>query len=146
MTDSIFDILGIDGGISLVDVQALGFKAAPAGQYIVKLIEIEGKKTKSGAPMLVCVFEIIEDLDGDIEYAGTRIWHNFTLSPEVVNEVAPIQFFKTWIECVGIEVEVIDAELIQMLIDEQPETGANVIQDEYEGTIRNKIKYFSKVS
>lgn len=142
---NIFDVL--NDGINILDIESLGFKPAPIGQYIVRLVEVEGKTAKSGAPMLVCVFEIVEDMDGDTEFAGKRIWHNFTLSREETNGVRPIQFFVTFLECLDIEMpESIDAELIEMLVGLRPEVGASVIQDEYDGTTRNKIKFFSSVS
>ena len=87
-----------DNLASQVDGQEVreGFDRTPleAGTYVVRLREVEAKRSTNDNPMWVCVFEVVSDSEGDAKNKGKRLWTNLVFTDNALWKVA--QFFRAF--------------------------------------------------
>ena len=104
---NVFEMLGT---VNLADVKAASdFEAAPAGVYLVELTD-DGSEVyvnDDDKPIAKCVFKIVSDVDGNEEYSGRKVFHNFTLTSEPGKSgVSALSFFKSFL----LKAEIIEDE------------------------------------
>lgn len=117
-------ILNLDYNIE--DVEGNDFEPMPAAQYFAQIVnpdDVVLTESSTGKPMLKFTWTI-----QDGEYAGRKVWDNVVLS---------VQWkVKQYAECAGIEsgAEIDTEDFVGM------EALLDIIQDEYNGKVNNKIK------
>lgn len=117
--------------VDLSDIQS--FEPIPADIYQLAIVSVKNQRRSPKNPDNICWDLILQVVDG--EFVKRKIWHTFTAGPTCAGFVAA--FYNAiglpWIKGVT-------------LLDPTTWTGkmcfAEVIQDEYNGKINNKIKAF----
>ncbi len=102
------------------------------GWYLGRIDKIEEKTSSTGKPMLAVQYEIMANEDGDVVPGNRRVFENWVLTPEAMWKVKQV------FSALGLEAEAIvdidTDELLGMTL------MLKIVQDTYQGDIRNYIK------
>lgn len=128
-----------DNLASQVDGQEVreGFDRTPleAGTYVVRLREVEAKRSTNDNPMWVCVFEVVSDSEGDAKNKGKRLWTNLVFTDNALWKVA--QFFRAFETEANTDTDELLGEQIRVSVSKR------VIQSgSREGELGNNIDSF----
>lgn len=110
-----------------------GGRLLDEGKYTFEVKEAELTEAESsGKDMIALTLEVVEDADGNDDFAGTKAWDNLSLQPQALWKL------RQFMEAAGLETE--DGE---MDIDPSEFEGlvvvANIIHEEYRGRTKHRI-------
>lgn len=116
----------------------LDFSSVPSrepleeGKYILTIAEAEEKISSTGNPMISITYDVNSTFDG-VEVPGQRkLWDNYSLVEKALFKI------KELLEALGYDT----SELVTMDVTDMVggQVVAQVIQETYNGEIRNRIK------
>lgn len=116
----------------------LDFSSVPSrepleeGTYLLTIAEAEEKQSSTGNPMISITYDVVSTADG-IEVPGQRkLWDNYSLVEKALFKV------KELLEALGYDTDQLVEMDVTDLVGQQ--VMAKVIQETYNGEIRNRVK------
>lgn len=121
----------------------LDFSSVPSrepmleGLYVLTIAKSEMKKSNSGNDMLSLEFDVQSDANGEAVPGNRKLWENCSMLPQALFKL------KNLLESIGYDTSAaIDFEPLDLI---GQSVQASVIQEEYNGEMRNRIKKFFEV-
>lgn len=116
----------------------LDFSSVPSrepleeGVYLLQISEAEEKISSTGNPMISVMFDVLSTQDGETVEGQRRLWDNYSLQAQALFKL------KELLSALGIDTSaVVDME-VSDLIGQQ--ILAKVVQETYNGELRNRVK------
>ncbi len=102
------------------------------GWYLARIAQIDEKTTTTGKPMLAVQYEVTATEDGEVVPGNRKVFENWVLTSEAMWKIKQV------FSALGMPTEaIVDIDTDDLL---GQELMLKIIQDTYQGDIRNYIK------
>lgn len=116
----------------------LDFSSVPSrepleeGTYLLSIAEAEEKLSSSNNPMIAITYDVLATEDGTAVDGGRKLWDNYSLQDQALFKL------KDLFNALGIDTSSIVEMDVADLVGQQ--IRAKVVQETYNGELRNRIK------
>lgn len=116
----------------------LDFSSVPSrepleeGMYLLQIAEAQEKISSTGNPMISVTYDVISTHEGEEVPGGRKIWDNYSLQAQALFKL------KELLSALGIDTAAVVEMEVSDLVGQQ--VMAKVIQEPYNGELRNRIK------
>lgn len=102
------------------------------GTYLLTIAKAEEKLSSTGNPMIALEYDINATADGEVVEGGRKLWDNYSLQAQALFKL------KDLFNALGMDTSaVVDIDIAD-LVGQQ--VMAKVIQETYNGELRNRVK------
>jgi hypothetical protein len=116
----------------------LDFSSVPSrdpleeGVYLLQISEAQEKTSSTGNPMISLTYDVVSTQEGEAVEGSRKLWDNYSLQAQALFKL------KELLEALGIDTAaVVDLE-VSDLVGQQ--VLAKVVQETYNGELRNRVK------
>lgn len=102
------------------------------GTYLLTIAKAEEKLSSTGNPMIALEYDVSATADGEVVEGGRKLWDNYSLQAQALFKL------KDLFNALGMDTSaVVDIDIAD-LVGQQ--VMAKVIQETYNGELRNRVK------
>lgn len=102
------------------------------GTYLLSIAEAEEKLSSTGNPMISLTFDVLSTEDGTPIDGQRKLWDNYSLQAQALFKL------KDLFQALGIDTSALVEMDVSELVGQQ--VRAKVVQETYNGELRNRIK------
>ncbi|WP_301003098.1 DUF669 domain-containing protein [uncultured Duncaniella sp.] len=102
------------------------------GTYLLSISEAEEKLSSTGNPMISLTFDVLSTEDGTPIDGQRKLWDNYSLQAQALFKL------KDLFQALGIDTSALVEMDVSELVGQQ--VRAKVVQETYNGELRNRIK------
>ena len=102
------------------------------GTYLLTIAKAEEKMSSTGNPMIALEYDVSATADGEAVEDGRKLWDNYSLQAQALFKL------KDLFNALGMDTSVVVDIDIADLVGQQ--VMAKVIQETYNGELRNRVK------
>lgn len=102
------------------------------GTYLLTVAKAEEKLSSTGNPMISIEYDVTSTADGEVVEGGRKLWDNYSLQSQALFKL------KELFDALGMDTSTVCDIEVSDLTGQQ--VMAKVIQETYNGELRNRVK------
>lgn len=102
------------------------------GTYLLTVAKAEEKLSSTGNPMISIEYDVTSTADGEVVEGGCKLWDNYSLQSQALFKL------KELFDALGMDTSTVCDIEVSDLTGQQ--VMAKVIQETYNGELRNRVK------
>lgn len=107
-------------------------EALEEGTYLLQIAKAEEKLSSTGNPMINIEYDVVATADGEAVQGGRKLWDNYSLQVQALFKL------KELFNSLGMDTDnIVDIELSDLI---GMQVMAKLVQETYNGELRNKVK------
>lgn len=107
-------------------------EALEEGTYLLQIAKAEEKLSSTGNPMINIEYDVVATADGEAVQGSRKLWDNYSLQSQALFKL------KELFNSLGMDTDnIVDIELSDLI---GLQVMAKLVQETYNGELRNKVK------